>query len=65
MRHLVEFQELQDLKIVVEGDWRFFNQYGVMLVNPAKHPPVKQEAGLKFIERLTSLSGQRTIADIR
>jgi tungstate transport system substrate-binding protein len=58
----LSFKNKQDLKIVVEGDRRLFNQYGVMLVNPAKHPSVKQEMGHRFIDWLTSLMGQQTIA---
>jgi tungstate transport system substrate-binding protein len=57
------FKNKQNLKIVVEGDRRLFNQYGVMLVNPAKHPEVKQELGRKFIDWLVSPAGQQTIAD--
>lgn len=61
----LNFKNKQNLKIVVEGDPRLFNQYGVMLVNPAKHLHVKQEQGRKFIDWLTSPSGQRTIADYK
>jgi len=61
----LSFKNRQNLKIVVEGDRRLFNQYGVMLVNPAKHLHVKQEEGRKFIDWLTSPSGQRTIADYK
>jgi tungstate transport system substrate-binding protein len=59
----LSFKNKQALKIVVAGDRRLFNQYGVMLVNPAKHPEVKQDLGRKFIEWLTSPAGQKTIAD--
>jgi tungstate transport system substrate-binding protein len=58
----LNFKNRQDLKIVVEGDRRLFNQYGVMLVNPAKHPDVKQDLGREFIVWLTSPQGQQTIA---
>jgi len=58
----LSFQNRRDLKIVVEGDRRLFNQYGVMLVNPAKHPTVKQSLGVAFINWLVSPDGQRTIA---
>jgi len=58
----LSFKNRQELKIVVEGDKRLFNQYGVMLVNPAKHPTVKRDLGLKFIDWLTSSEGQETIA---
>jgi tungstate transport system substrate-binding protein len=61
----LSFRNKQDLKIVVEGDRRLFNQYGVMLVNPAKHPEVKQELGRKFIDWLMSPAGQQAIADYR
>ena len=58
----LSFKNKQNLKVVVEGDRRLFNQYGVMLVNPAKHPHVKQDLGQKFIDWLTSADGQQTIA---
>jgi tungstate transport system substrate-binding protein len=58
----LSFKNKQNLKIVVEGDRRLFNQYGVMLVNPAKHPYVKQDFGRTFIDWLTSPAGQETIA---
>jgi tungstate transport system substrate-binding protein len=56
------FQNRGDLAIVVEGDKRLFNQYGVMLVNPAKHPTVKKDLGQQFIDWLISPEGQKTIA---
>jgi tungstate transport system substrate-binding protein len=56
------FQNRGDLAVQVEGDKRLFNQYGVMLVNPAKHPAVKKEAGQRFIDWLTSPQGQSAIA---
>ena len=58
----LSFKNRGDLAIVVEGDKRLFNQYGVMLVNPARHPSVKVEWGQAFIDWLTSASGQQTIA---
>ena len=61
----LSFKNKQNLTIVVEGDRRLFNQYGIMLVNPAKHPHVKQDLGRKFIDWLTSASGQQTIADYK
>ena len=61
----LSFKNKQNLTIVVEGDRRLFNQYGVMLVNPAKHPHVKQDLGRKFIDWLTSASGQKAIADYK
>jgi len=56
------FHNRGDLAILVEGDKRLFNQYGVMLVNPAKHPAVKKEAGQRFIDWLISPEGQNAIA---
>lgn len=56
------FKKRGDLAILVEGDKRLFNQYGVMLVNPAKHPTVKKEAGQRFIDWLISSEGQNAIA---
>ena len=56
------FKNRGDLAIVVEGDKRLFNQYGVMLVNPAKHPTVKKDLGQQFIDWLVSPEGQRAIA---
>jgi tungstate transport system substrate-binding protein len=58
----LSFKNPADLVILVEGDVKLFNQYGVMLVNPAKHPHVKKEMGQKFIDWLISPAGQRTIA---
>jgi len=54
-----------DLDIAVQGDKRLFNQYGVMLVNPQKHPHVKAELGQQFIDWLVSPDGQRAIADYK
>jgi tungstate transport system substrate-binding protein len=56
------FKNRGDLAIVVEGDKRLFNQYGVMLVNPAKHPNVKADLGQQFIDWLVSPEGQKVIA---
>jgi tungstate transport system substrate-binding protein len=58
----IHFNNKADLQIDVEGDTRLFNQYGVMLVNPAKHPRVKKELGQRFIDYLVSPEGQRDIA---
>ena len=58
----ISFRERGDLDIVVEGDKRLLNQYGVMLVNPEKHPDVKKELGQTFIDWLISLEGQTAIA---
>jgi len=56
------FKNRGDLSILVEGDKRLFNQYGVMLVNPEKHPNVKNELGQKFIDWLISPAAQGAIA---
>jgi tungstate transport system substrate-binding protein len=56
------FKNRGDLAILVQGDKRLFNQYGVMLVNPAKHPDVKKELGQQFIDWLISPEGQGVIA---
>ena len=61
----IHFKNKGDLEIVVEGDKRMFNQYGVMLVNPAKHPNVKKELGQRFIDWLISPDGQKTISDYK
>ena len=61
----LSFKNRADLVIVVEGDKRLFNQYGVMLVNPAQHPKVKKEMGQAFIDWLVSLEGQKAIADYK
>ncbi|OQW90262.1 MAG: tungsten ABC transporter substrate-binding protein [Rhodoferax ferrireducens] len=58
----LNFKNRADLAILVEGDKRLFNQYGVMLVNPAKHPHVKVADGQKFVDWLVSPSGQGVIA---
>ncbi len=58
----ISFKNRGDLVIEVEGDKRLFNQYGVMLVNPAKYPHVKKEMGQKFIDWVISPAGQATIA---
>ncbi len=59
------FKNRGDLEILVEGDKRLFNQYGVMLVNPEKHPNVKKELGQQFIDWLVSPTGQKAIADYK
>ncbi|WP_419951791.1 substrate-binding domain-containing protein [Methylobacterium sp.] len=61
----LSFKNRGDLKILVEGDKRLFNQYGVMLVNPEKHPHVKAKAGQAFIDWLVSTPGQNAIAAYR
>ena len=59
------FRNRGDLRVVVEGDKRLFNQYGVMLVNPQKHPHVKRAEGQAFIEWLVSSEGQKAIAEYK
>jgi tungstate transport system substrate-binding protein len=59
------FRNRQELSILVEGDARLFNQYGVMLVSPARHPHVKAADGQRFIDWLVSPAGQETIASHR
>jgi tungstate transport system substrate-binding protein len=61
----IAFKNKDALAIAVEGDKRLFNQYGVMLVNPAKHPHVKKELGQQFIDWLVSPEGQKAIADYK
>jgi tungstate transport system substrate-binding protein len=58
----ISFKNRGDLEIVVEGDKRLFNQYGVMLVNPAKYPTVKRQLGQTFVDWLISPEGQASIA---
>ena len=58
----LSFKNRQDLEILYAGDPVMFNPYGVMLVNPAKHPAVKQAAGMRFIEWITGPAGQAAIA---
>ena len=59
------FKNRGDLEILVEGDKKLFNQYGVILVNPEKHPNVKKELGQQFIDWLVSPAGQKAIADYK
>jgi len=59
------FKNRGALAIIVEGDRRLFNQYGVMLVNPAKHPHVKKDLGQAFIDWLISAEGQKAIGDYK
>jgi tungstate transport system substrate-binding protein len=61
----LSFKNMGDLQILVEGDKRLFNQYGVMLVNPAKHPNVKKDLGQQFIDWLVSPEGQKAIANYK
>lgn len=59
------FKNRGDLTILVEQDKRLYNQYGVMLVNPEKHPAVKKELGQTFIDWVVSPEGQKVIADYK
>ncbi|OSI23749.1 extracellular solute-binding protein [Bradyrhizobium canariense] len=59
------FKNRGDLTILVESDKRLFNQYGLILVNPAKYPSVNKEAGQRFIDWLTSPDGQKAIAEFK
>ncbi len=61
----IAFKNKGDLEILVEGDERLFNQYGVILVNPQKHPHVKAEAGQAFIDWLLGEEGQAAIGAYR
>ena len=61
----LSFQNKKELKIVIQGDGRLFNQYGVMLVDPARHAHVKAEDGRAFIDWITSPEGQNAIASFR
>ncbi len=58
----LNFKNRGDLKVLVEGDQRLFNQYGVMLVSAAKHPQVKTAEGQKFVDWVTGPAGQAAIA---
>jgi len=61
----LSFKNRGELVVLVEGDRRLFNQYGVMLVNPAKHPHVKQAEGQAFVEWVLSDEGQQAIASYK
>jgi tungstate transport system substrate-binding protein len=61
----LSFKNKGDLQILVEGDKRLFNQYGVILVNPEKHPTVKKDLGQEFIDWLLSPEGQKAIANYK
>jgi len=61
----LSFKNRGELMILVEGDRRLFNQYGVIVVNPAKHPHVKKEMGQAFIDWVISAGGQQAIAAYR
>jgi tungstate transport system substrate-binding protein len=61
----ISFKNRGELTIVVEGDKRLFNQYGVILVNPGKHKHVKKDLGQAFIDWVVSPDGQKAIADYK
>ena len=61
----LSFKNRGDLVVLVEGDTKLFNQYGVMLVNPAKHPHVKAADGQKFVDWVVSATGQAVIASYK
>jgi len=61
----LSFRNRQDQRILIEGDTRLFNQYGVMLVNARRHPHVKAADGQRFIDWLLSPAGQAAIASYR
>jgi tungstate transport system substrate-binding protein len=58
----LSFKNRGDLAVLVEGDKRLFNQYGVMVVNPQKHPNVKKDLAQQFVDWLVSPKGQAAIA---
>ncbi len=61
----LSFKNRGDLTILVEGDNKLFNQYGVILVNPEKHPHVKKADAQRFIDWLVSAAGQKAIAEYK
>ncbi|MBG6071716.1 MULTISPECIES: substrate-binding domain-containing protein [unclassified Polaromonas] len=61
----LNFKNRADLAVLVEGDKRLFNQYGVMVVNPAKHPQVKGAQAQKFVDWVISPAGQGVIASYK
>jgi tungstate transport system substrate-binding protein len=61
----LSFKNRGELDIAVEGDKRLFNQYGVMLVNPEKHPSVKADLGQSFVDWLVSPEGQEAIGEYK
>jgi tungstate transport system substrate-binding protein len=61
----LSFKNRGDLTVLTEGDRRLFNQYGVMLVNPLRHPNIKVKEGQAFVDWLVSSEGQKTIADYK
>ena len=61
----ISFKNKEQLEIVVEGDDRLFNQYGIILVNPEKHAHVKKELGQQFIDWIVSAEGQQAIGSYK
>jgi len=61
----ISFKNRGELAVAVQGDKRLFNQYGVMLVNPVKHPNVKKDVGQAFVDWVISPEGQRAIAEYK
>ena len=61
----LNFKNRQDLQVLVEGDKSLFNQYGVMVVNPAKHPHIKVDMAQKFVDWVVSPAGQTVIASYK
>jgi tungstate transport system substrate-binding protein len=61
----IGFKSRGDLEILVQGDRQLFNQYSAILVNPARHPSVKEALGQEFIDWLVSPDGQQTIANYK
>ena len=61
----LSFKNRADLAVLVEGDTRLFNQYGVMVVNPARHPHVKAQDAQKFVDWVVSPAGQAAIANYK
>jgi tungstate transport system substrate-binding protein len=61
----LSFANKGDFKVLVEGDPKLFNQYGVILVNPKKHPRVKAKEGQAFVDWITGPEGQAAIANYK
>jgi tungstate transport system substrate-binding protein len=61
----LSFKNRADLRVLVEGDARLFNQYGVIVVNPVRHPHVKQALAQGFADWLVSPAGQAAIASYK
>jgi tungstate transport system substrate-binding protein len=61
----ISFKNKGDYRILVEGDPALFNQYGVMLVNPQKHPKVQAKEGQAFVDWILGAEGQQAIAGFK